>query len=283
MSPAAPPRRLIVTDLDGTLIDHHTYSAEAARPALDAAMAAGIPIVMCSSKTRAEMHALARALGLPPAPLIAENGSVVWWPRLWPRDEVAADPSPDDDGYVSVLGATASHLLPVLERMALELGRPLLPLSAMPVEEVVARTGLSPEVARLAAAREFSQPFVVDDGAVTPGRLQEVASPLGARVTRGGRFFHLLGQTDKGAAVALVRRTCAPEHEAIGLGDAPNDLPLLLAVDEAVIVPQPDQGWHPDLLAALSGARRAPEPGPAGWNAAVLAWLADPLAAAPER
>ena len=33
--------RLIITDLDGSLIDHDTYSAEAAWPALDAARAAG--------------------------------------------------------------------------------------------------------------------------------------------------------------------------------------------------------------------------------------------------
>ena len=51
--------RLIFTDLDGTLIDHHTYSAEAARPALEAARAAGVPVVPCSSKTLAEMRLLA--------------------------------------------------------------------------------------------------------------------------------------------------------------------------------------------------------------------------------
>lgn len=274
MSLAAPARRLIVTDLDGTLIDHHTYSAAPARPALAAAAAAAVPIVMCSSKTRAEMHALARDLRLPPAPLIAENGSVVWWPGEWPTTSVGAIASADGDGTVSVLGASAADLLPVLARIGNAIGRRLLPLSVMTTEEVVARTGLAAEVAPLAAAREFSQPFVVDDGDVPLDVLQQAAAPFGARVTQGGRFFHLLGQTDKGAAVALVRRTGAPGHRALGLGDAPNDLPLLRAVDVAVVVPQPGRGWHPDLLAALPDARRAPHPGPEGWNAAVLDWLA---------
>ena len=76
--------RLIVTDLDGTLIDHHTYSAEPARPALEAAVRAGVPVVLCSSKTYAEMAILVRTLALAPAPLIVENGGAVWFPRDWP-------------------------------------------------------------------------------------------------------------------------------------------------------------------------------------------------------
>jgi mannosyl-3-phosphoglycerate phosphatase len=269
----APPARLIVTDLDGTLIDHHTYSADAARTALTAAQAAGVPVVMCSSKTRAEMHALAGHLGLRPAPLIAENGSVVWWPSTWPRQAIDADASSDADGYVTVLGATAAALLPALARLGQAVSRRLVPLSAMTLDEVMARTGRAADVASLAAAREFSQPFVVDDAEVSLATLQEASASLGVRVTQGGRFFHLLGLTDKGSAVAVVRRTCAPGHRALGLGDAPNDLALLQAVDDAVIVPQPERGWHPHLVAALPTARRAPHPGPAGWNAAVLDWL----------
>lgn len=266
------PERLILTDLDGTLIDHHTYSAEPARPALDASATAGVPVVLCSSKTRAEMHALASRLGLAPAPLIAENGSVVWWPPRWPA-AAGAHASGDGDGSIAVLGAPAAHLLRVLPRLGGVISRRLLPLSLMSTDEVVARTGLTADVARLAAAREYSQPFVVEGDEVPLAVLQAAARQLGVRVTQGGRFFHLIGQTDKGAAARVVRDTCAPANRALGLGDAPNDLPLLQAVDVAVIVPQPDRGCHPELLGALPGARHAPCPGPAGWNAAVLEWL----------
>ena len=174
---------------------------------------------------------------------------------------------------MQVLGASASDLLPVLPRIGEVLGLTLRPLSVMSTAEVVERTGLPFEAAALAAAREYSQPFVVDDGDVTLDVLQTAAARFDVRITQGGRFFHLLGDTDKGAAVRTVRATCATGHRALGLGDAPNDLPLLQAVDVPVIVPQPDRGWHPDLVAALPGARRAPHPGPAGWNAAVLEWL----------
>ena len=60
----------------------------------------------------------------------------------------------------------------------------------------------------------------------------------------------------------------------LGLGDAPNDLPLLRAVDDAVIVPGGMGVLHPDLVTAFPHATHAPSTGPAGWNAVVLDWLA---------
>ena len=91
----------------------------------------------------------------------------------------------------------------------------------------------------------------------------------------GGRFFHLLGNSDKGTAVRVLRAADARPGRVLGLGDAPNDLALLSACDDAAIVPQPGRGIHPDLAAALPHARRAPAPGPGGWNVVVLDWLRD--------
>ena len=50
-------RRLVIfSDLDGTLLDHQTYSPAPARPALEALRARAIPLVLCTSKTRAEVE-----------------------------------------------------------------------------------------------------------------------------------------------------------------------------------------------------------------------------------
>jgi mannosyl-3-phosphoglycerate phosphatase len=264
--------RLIVTDLDGTLIDHHTYSADAARPALDAARLAGVPIVPCSSKTLAEMRALATRLSLAPAPLIVENGGAIWFPDTWPAvpDGAVIDAA---GGRILVLGSPAAVLRSRLEPVAAAAGVEVRGFSRMTDAEVAERTGLPLELAALARQRQFSEPFVCLSGTADPARLDAVARVAGARVTRGGRFFHLTGVIDKGAAVRIVRGTCAAGVRTLGLGDAPNDLPLLRAVDDAVIVPQPERGPHPDLVAALPAARHAPAAGPAGWNVVVLAWL----------
>jgi HAD superfamily hydrolase (TIGR01484 family) len=46
---------LVFTDLDGTLLDHHTYSFEPALPALNSLKEKNIPLIICTSKTRAEI------------------------------------------------------------------------------------------------------------------------------------------------------------------------------------------------------------------------------------
>ncbi|MGA0327631.1 MAG: hypothetical protein ACO3OK_11595, partial [Limisphaerales bacterium] len=43
-------RWVVVTDLDGSLLDHHTYSFEAALPALSVLKEEGIPLILNTSK-----------------------------------------------------------------------------------------------------------------------------------------------------------------------------------------------------------------------------------------
>ena len=54
---------VIFTDLDGTLLDHETYSWEAARPALDRSEAARHPWILVTSKTRGRSRVLASMPG----------------------------------------------------------------------------------------------------------------------------------------------------------------------------------------------------------------------------
>ena len=95
------------------------------------------------------------------------------------------------------------------------------------------------------------------------------------RVTRGGRFHHLTGTSDKGLAVRMVLQLLPhePHGRTVGLGDAANDLPMLEAVDRPIVMPRRDGTVDVALAAALPGAERAPAPGPAGWSAAILGIL----------
>src|SRR5687768_8132133 len=93
-----PVADLVFTDLDGTLLDHDTYSWEAARPALSRLRHLGIPLVLCSSKTAAELRPIAKRLGLQ-TPLIVENGGGIRLPRHF-LDRPAADARSDAGEYV---------------------------------------------------------------------------------------------------------------------------------------------------------------------------------------
>jgi mannosyl-3-phosphoglycerate phosphatase len=98
----------------------------------------------------------------------------------------------------------------------------------------------------------------------------------GMRWTRGGRFFHILGQSDKGAAARAIRNCYARLHgvTTVALGDALNDAELLRFADIPVIVQSPQM----ELLAAtIPNARITSVAGPAGWNEAVLEILREQM------
>jgi len=74
----SPPFFLVFTDLDGTLLDHNTYGWEEAIPALELCRTRGVPVILVSSKTRAEMAALRCKLSIS-TPFISENGGGIFF------------------------------------------------------------------------------------------------------------------------------------------------------------------------------------------------------------
>ena len=74
------PPFIVFSDLDGCLLDRRTFSAEAARPAVDALAEAGIPLVFCTSQTRAEVEHHRRILDNDD-PFVVENGGAIFIPR----------------------------------------------------------------------------------------------------------------------------------------------------------------------------------------------------------
>jgi mannosyl-3-phosphoglycerate phosphatase len=133
--------------------------------------------------------------------------------------------------------------------------------------------GLSPEEARLAKKREYDEPFLLDEESAIK-KIQKMASLSNLQVTRGGRFFHLMGENDKGEALRLltdIYREKAEHIETIALGDSLNDLSMLRAADHPVLVQKPDGSYDPEVN--LPNLNLAPGIGPTGWRKAVLQLL----------
>jgi mannosyl-3-phosphoglycerate phosphatase len=72
--------QVVFTDLDGTLLDHNTYSWDAARPAIERLKLCEIPLVLVTSKTRAEVELWRNQLGNH-HPFVIENGAATFIPR----------------------------------------------------------------------------------------------------------------------------------------------------------------------------------------------------------
>jgi len=263
-------RRLVVfTDLDGTLLDHFTYSFAAAEPALRLLLHKDIPLVLCSSKTRAEIEVVRAALGNG-HPFIAENGGAVFIPTgYFPRGSFSPGRIPGYD--VVEFGTPYTGILEVFERLKERFPGKLRGFHELTKGEVAGLTGLVTPAAELARKREYDEPFLLSDESLLEA-VRETARASGLNIVRGGRFFHLTGDNDKGRCAKFLLRLYAESLrqpvDSIGVGDSANDLPLLRAVDHPVLVRKPGGAYDPSV--SLRDLYLAPGEGPAGWRAAIL-------------
>lgn len=247
----------IVTDLDGTLLDHR-YNWEPAHKTLRWLQGQQIPIIPCTSKTAEEVRGFRQAAGLHD-PFIVENGGAI-------HGEATTG-----EEWEEALGIHHSHLRPRLHDLETLLGESLLPLEDLSENEGHRLLGLSGEALAQAQRRRWSVPFV-PPSAEGCKRLPALAASLGLSVVQGNRMGHLVGpQVSKGGALSrLKKRLGSPRPMVLGLGDSPNDIPLLEAADVAVVVPGPD-GPHPVFSRALEEKRYllAPAPHAEGWARAI--------------
>ncbi len=246
---------LVFTDLDGTLLDHHTYDTRPAQPALKLLREADIPLVPVSSKTLAELEDLKQSLNFD-GPIVAENGAVIAYPGEEPQ---IAPP-----GYLLIRDFLIDHRSnPRFDNLG---------FGDMSLEEVIEQTGLTHHQAQAATKRLASEPFLWRGDSEDLAAFHYEVKKAGLRMTRGGRFLHLMGDTDKGVAVKLVINHLQSQGlgitHTIALGDSDNDRDMLLAVDYPVIVRKPD-GSHLELP-ERPDALRTGQPGPQGWNEAIL-------------
>jgi mannosyl-3-phosphoglycerate phosphatase len=265
---------LIFTDLDGTLLDDQTYDFKPALTALKLIRSRKIPLILVSSKTRAEIELYRKGLSLED-PFIAENGGATYFPAAFPLPDEYAYEIVDE--YHEVLIGTP---LTVLYEKISELKEQFRfrCFSEMSIEEIAAETGLTHEQARLAARREFDEPIVLESGSDAEELVCKRAYELGLDCVQGGRFLHLFLGGDKGKAVEVILNVYRQQGHpviSIGLGDSQNDVSMLWAVDKAVVMQTRDGGYiegldHPNLLKARGR-------GPGAWNRAVLSILEELL------
>ena len=260
---------IIITDLDGTLLDATGYSYAPARPALALIRERGIPLILCSSKTRAEIELLRTELDNI-HPFISENGGGIFVPRgYFSAPFEAADCG---DYRLITLGTPYAEIRRRFALLRETLRVAVRGFGDMTAAEVAALTGLAPAAAQRAQQRDFDEPFVFEGE--PDQRFLRAIEESGLSWTEG-RIFHIMGKHDKGRAVNLLKALYEKGGDAvetIGLGDSLNDLPLLRAVDVPVLVMH-DDGSH-DARIDIKGMMKTRLPGSAGWNDSMLRLLA---------
>lgn len=263
--PAA--RYVVFTDLDGTLLDHHTYSYEQALPGLELLQQRSIPVVFCSAKTRAEQAVYRDALQLHD-PFIVENGGAVFVERdYFNRPHTFTRSTNGFD--VLEFARPCAEVRKILSMVRAELQLPLKGYGDMTLQEIVELTGLDEPSAALAAKREYEETVVTQLSDADRERFRAALARHGVMMTAGARFISISTANDKGRAtqalIEMFRREWG-EIVTVGIGDSWNDAPLLSVTDLALQVQQPGGDWA-DL--PVDGIRKISGIGPKGWTLAM--------------
>jgi mannosyl-3-phosphoglycerate phosphatase len=262
---------LVFTDLDGTLLDHETYSSERALPAIKTLKKNNIPLIFCSSKTRAEIEIVRMQLQND-HPFVSENGGAIFIPKGYFSQKFNFTRE-DSDYLIVELGTPYPKLRDTIKKMRSLTQGKLKGFGDLSSQEVAHLCGFSLDQAELARKREYDEPFVLEDD-VFKEKIQEIARRSRLKITRGGRFYHLLGQNDKGKAILMLKNIYREKSEKLkttALGDSSNDLPMLKAVDYPILVQKPDGSY--DSSVKLENLILAAGPGPIGWSGALLELL----------
>ncbi len=245
--------RAIFTDLDGTLLEPDGSVGREAESEILRLTAAGIPVLLVTSKTAREVAGLLARLHLE-TPAGFENGA----------------------GIVEAGGSTVLDpaAIPVAELRlaAAELrrrcGAPLRTLDELDDSGLTSLTGLRGSALAAARDRQATMPLVVapEWDCILRAALTSASR---MRLVRGNRFLHLQGDHDKTTVMKLLlSRLPHREGIVVSCGDSPNDLELLAGAGVAVIVPSP-AGPSPELVQNVPGALVAPHPHGRGWALAV--------------
>jgi mannosyl-3-phosphoglycerate phosphatase len=257
--------KVVISDLDGTLLHSQTYSYAPALPAIQALRDRNIPLVLCSSKTRPEIELWRERLKID-APFIVENGGAIYIPRNYFPFPVKH--SVERDGYdVIEFGSPYAQLVETLRSSSVESGCQARGFHQMSVPEICLRTMLPVREAEMAKRREYDEPFEISG----PGshNLLAAIEKRGMRWTRGDRLYHITGGHDKALAVRrliFLYATVSGGVTSIGVGNGHNDADFLKCVDAPIIV---RSRFAVALAKQVPNALITNSPGPFGWKEGV--------------
>ena len=225
---------VIFSDLDGTLLDEK-YEYQKSKPIISQLLVLNVPIVFCSSKTKTEIEFYRKEMGIND-PFISENGSAIFIPRGYFQFDYSFTRQTPKYNLIE-LGTAYSTVRETLEKVSKRSATKIIGFGDMTVDEIANDCGLPPKLARLAKRRRYDEPF-----RIIAGSEKEVLNLIikeGFNYTKGGRYFHIMGKTDKGTAVTLLKDLYAKRFSKLvtyGLGDSPNDLSMLEVVDIPILV-----------------------------------------------
>jgi mannosyl-3-phosphoglycerate synthase len=274
--PTTAAKKVVFTDLDGSLLHPVNYSYAQALDALRLLQEKGIPLIFSSAKTRAEQEVYRRELGVK-APFIVENGGAIFIPKDYFRLQFSYDKA-TKDYLVIELGIPYQEVRRKIKKaLEGETACVVKGFGDMSAEEVARETGLSLTYAELAKEREYSETVKIEGNKKDVERVVKKIERAGLNCPFGGRFYGVTAGSDKGKAVKVIIELFKLNFGkimTIGIGDNDSDLPMLALMDLPTLVQVEGNKWRKLKLKHLHKVKGV---GPEGWSIVVRGLLSDEL------
>jgi len=256
-------QKIIFTDLDGTLLDNETYSFEKAKEALRIIKKNNIPLIFCSSKTRAEIEHYREKIHNK-GPFISENGGAIFIPKKYFKFKFHFDKK-NEDYFIIELGIEYNILQEVIKKIKRN-NIKISNFGNMAINEISKITNLSIKNVKFAKMRYYDEPFILHDKDKEKALLKIIKKNK-LNYTKGTRFYHLIGKHDKGKAVKILIDLYKKKYNKIvtyAFGDSKIDFSMLNVVDNAYIVKNNYNQYYPKKYKKADGI------GPEGFNKEIL-------------
>jgi mannosyl-3-phosphoglycerate phosphatase len=225
---------IIFADLDGTILDEN-YHFHEIKQIIKNLLSMNAAIVLCSSKTRTEIEFYRKEMGIND-PFISENGAAIFVPRNYFQEKQKYAEQTAQYSIIK-LGISYSAIRQAFEKIKQECGCQLVGFGDMTAKEISEQSRLTIDFAKLAKQREFSEPFSIEEG--QEKKVFDAIRREHLGYVKGGKYYHLVGNHNKAKATIVLSNLYAQEFDellTIGVGDGPNDLEMLKAVDQPFIV-----------------------------------------------
>ena len=254
-------KTIIFSDLDGTLLDKK-YSFQKAKKALALIRKKRIPLVICTSKTSAEIKEFRKEIKNN-HPFICEDGGAIFIPKKY--FEFKFKYNRKQKGYFIIeLGTNYLKLRKVLNKLQKKYN--IVGFGDLTPEKLAKDSGLSIKKAGLALKREYDEPFKILNKKHQSKIIDEIKKNK-LNYIKGGRYWHLTGKNDKGKAVSILIELFKKKFkdiETVAFGDAENDFPMLDAVDKGFLDQKPNRTYASKRYLKAKGV------GPIGLNKEVI-------------
>ena len=276
---------VVVTDIDDSLLEADARALPDERAACEFLAAHGVPLIINSSRTRAEIERLHERLQLV-TPFISEHGSALFLPPGC-LPVIPERATRTVSGHVIEFGRPYHEVAEAVRLTSRELGVDIVGFADLTIEDAARELGVTDVEAQLAKLREYTELIrIVDE---TDSRRSHVFHALrrcGLRCWPTGGH-HLVTATRNRAdslltLKALWRDACG-EPRIIGVGNSEDDVTWLKYTDVAVIVQNDRNDVIPRILSKLPTALVTPRSGRHGWSDAVFDYVGAGLKVGPYR